>query len=480
MTGPARGQQGAGVAETHSGVVFFVGDRAYKMKKDVAFGFLDFRSRADRKRVCEREVDLNRRLSPDVYLGVLDISDACGNAVEHLIEMRRMPADRRLSDLARSGAPLVDQLRQLAHVLAAFHSGALRSPEIDAAADTASMQHRWEANAAEMAHFAGTILDEVLLDDVVAAARRYLEGRSELLDERIRRGRSIDGHGDLLAADIFCLDDGPRILDCIEFDDRLRWGDALFDVAFLVMDLEDLGRPDLAAHFLRLYGDASGDVWPASLAHHYVAHRAQIRAKVACLRWEQGDAASGEHAPRLLASAAAHLEAARVRLVLVGGLPGTGKSTLAAGLADKLGAVLLRSDEIRKHLHALGDDRYAAATVSATYRELLDEAGRCLRNGESVVLDATWRESQWREEAKVVASTTCSELFEIECVAPAAVAESRIDARRAGGDCDSDATVEVYRAMAAAATPWLSALAIDTDHPPRQVVERAVTVVRGV
>jgi hypothetical protein len=467
----------ASVAETHSGIVFFVGDRAYKMKKPVKFGFLDFRDRAVRKRVCEREIELNRRLSPDVYLGVLDVVDADGCPVEHLIEMRRMPADRRLSALVRSGQPVDDHLRVLTHRLATFHAAAERSREVDDAADGHSMLRRWNANAAEMARFVGAVLDGDVLHTMLGSARRYLAGRSPLLDERIHLRRAVDGHGDLLADDIFCLDDGPRVLDCIEFDDRLRWGDALFDVAFLAMDLEDLDRPDLARTLLRLYSEASGDHWPASLAHHYIAHRAQIRSKVACLRWEQGDETSRAHARRLLGIAAAHAEAGEVRLIVVGGLPGTGKSTVASGIADALGAVVLRSDEVRKQLHGPGEELYTPGATMATYQELLDEAIRCLVHGESVVLDATWHEARWRDEARAVATRAAVELHEIQCVAPAAVSERRIDARSARGDDISDATVEVYRAMTATLVPWPSALAIDTNRPPDQVIADAVAAV---
>src|SRR5207248_5092618 len=166
--------------------------------------------------------------------------------------------------------------------------------------------------------------------------------------QRIALGAVRDGHGDLQAEDIFCLDDGPRILDCIEFDDRLRHVDVLADVAFLAMDLERLGAPEAAATFLARYREFARESYPPSLAHHYIAARAHVRCKVACLRHRQGDDGGADAARGLLDLTARHLEAARVRLVLVGGLPGTGKSTVAAALADATGWVVLRSDEVRK------------------------------------------------------------------------------------------------------------------------------------
>ena len=185
-----------------------------------------------------------------------------------------------------------------------------------------------------------------------------------------------DGHGDLLAEDIFCLDDGPRILDCLAFDDELRWGDVLGDVAFLVMDLERLGHPDLARSLLADHGEFSGEHHPGSLAHLYVAQRALVRAKVAALRTSQTGSGKGPTTPEveaLLGMAVGHLRRAEVRLALVGGLPGSGKSTLAGRMADELGWVVLSSDAVRRDAGLRYQDlhdpsAYDPATVGAGVR----------------------------------------------------------------------------------------------------------------
>jgi len=249
---------------------------------------------------------------------------------------------------------------------------------------------RWEANAAEMEQFAGPVFDPAVSARVITLARRYLAGREPLFAARVAAGRARDGHGDLLADDIFLLNDGPRVLDCLDFDDALRWDDVLADVAFLAMDLERLGRPDLAGEFLAGYREFSGDNWPLSLAHHHIAYRAQVRAKVTAVAASQAAAGSarrqeGNQAAReLLGLSARHLEAGRVRLVLIGGLPGTGKSTLAARVSEALGAAMLRTDEVRKELAGLdpvtpaaagfGQGLYAPEMTGRTYRELLDRA----------------------------------------------------------------------------------------------------------
>jgi aminoglycoside phosphotransferase family enzyme/predicted kinase len=460
------------VAETHSGLVFFAGDRAFKLKKAVDLGFLDFSSREKREAACHREVELNRRLSPDVYLGVADVLGSSGEVCDHLVVMQRMPAERRLSTLVLDGAPVEDILDDLARLIAAFHAGATRGPAADRSASADALAARWAANTAGLEPFAGRFVDAVAIQEVDRLAHRYLAGRQPLFNARIAAGRARDGHGDLLADDIFCLDDGPRVLDCLEFDDALRLDDVLADVAFLAMDLERLGRADLANRFLETYEAAAGDTWPASLAHHHVAYRAQVRAKVAAIRAAQGVPNSASKAQQLLDLARAHLDAGRVRLVLVGGLPGTGKSTLARGLAEITGSTVIRSDVVRKELAGLATDAragapfgegiYGAASTEATYAEMVARAEHPLRHGETVILDASWSDDARRAEARRLVDATASDLVELRCVTPPEVAAERLAARAAAGEDAADADATIADAMRAVADPWPTATVIDT------------------
>ncbi len=465
-----------------------LGDRAYKVKKPVKLDFLDFSTRERREAAVHREVELNRRLAPDVYLGVADVLGPDGDVCDHLVVMRRMPDDRRLSTLVRSGVTLDDEVRAIARLVAAFHARAARSPAIAAAGSPAVVAAKLERDLADLAEFAGRRLDPERLDEVATRARRYLEGRCPLLEARVRAGCICDGHGDLLADDVFCLPDGPRILDCIEFDDELRYGDVLADVAFLAMDLDRLGVPDLAGRFLAWYGEFSGEHHPRSLADYYVAFRALIRAKVACVRADQGDEGAPGHATALLELAADRLRRSRVALVLVGGAPGTGKSTVAAGLGEALGWTVLRSDLVRKELAGLpptadatttpGSGLYSTSMTDATYRELLRRAERALGLGESVVLDASWTRASARDQASEVARVTASDLVELRCDAPADVAATRIAGRRARGTDASDATADVARALRRDADPWPAAAVLTTTGPPDTVLRRALTSVQ--
>jgi predicted kinase len=327
----------------------------------------------------------------------------------------------------------------------------------------------WDANATESAPFLNSILDAQLDGELQELADRWLSGRVRLFDARIASGKVCDGHGDLQAEDIFCLDDGVRILDCLEFSDRLRFGDVCADVAFLAMDLERLGRSDAARQFLEQYRELADDQFPESLLHYYVALRAYVRAKVACLRVQQGDEASRARARQLHQLALDHLRRAQVTVVLIGGLPGSGKSTIATGLARTRGWRLISSDVVRQEMFrgqdvtsVFGTGRYAPEVTSAVYAELLSRAENLLATGESVVLDASWIDSARREEARVMASAGKSNLIELCCRVHPDRAQERIVRRLAVGGDPSEATPEVRQAMSEAMDPWSSSIVIDT------------------
>lgn len=460
----------AGVAETHTAVVFFAGDRAYKLKKPVRTGFLDFSTAQARAAACERETEVNRRFAPDVYLGVAEVRDPAGKVCDHLVIMRRMPASRRLSALVEQGQPVSAQVRQVARMLAGYHASAPRGPEISEQGSRDALARRWHDNVEQSRPLAAGLLAESDIDEVDRLARRFLAGREPLLDARIRRGHVVDGHGDLLADDIFCLDDGPRILDCLEFDDQLRWLDGLDDAAFLAMDLERLGAGELAERFTGWYLEYSGDQAPPSLCHHYVAYRAFVRAKVGCIRSGQGDLAAGGEARQLTAMTLAHLRAGAVTAVLLGGLPGTGKSTLAGTLAGRLGWTVLSSDRIRKELAGLAPDQpapaaygtgiYAPAWTQRTYAELLHRARALLAMGESVILDATWTAPEQRAAAVAMADAASADVVQLRCAAPAAVAARRMRERTLS---ESDADSDIAARMAATAAPWPEAVTLASE-----------------
>ncbi|GIU84860.1 MAG: hypothetical protein KatS3mg008_1635 [Acidimicrobiales bacterium] len=456
------------MAETHISLLLEQDDLVFKFKKPVDMGFLDFTTLEARREACMRELELNSRLAPDVYVGVAELSLG-GAPCDYAVVMRRMPEERRLSNLVRGRrADLHDCLEAVARRVADFHSRAERGEHISAFATSERQRMLWEANHEVLQRFAGVVLPLDRVSDVLEHAVEYLDGRGELFRLRAERGRVCDGHGDLRAEDVFCLADGPRILDCIEFDDTLRYGDVMADVAFLAMDLEVLGSWDLAKTFLSAYRHWSGDVAPESLVHHYVAYRAQVRCKVSCLRGEQlagEDRLSEEEAARrYLECAWEHLRRGRVRMVLVGGLPGSGKSTLARALADQTGWVLLSSDEVRREVAPPDPEaRYAPDGVAAVYKTLLERAREATATGESVILDASWTSEEFRRQARSVAEGTRTALYEVICEAPLELMKKRVERRALRGSDPSEATPAVVDLLAGRFDPWPQALPIDTS-----------------
>ncbi len=495
MRGPAA------VAETHISTVLFDGDLAIKRYKPLRTDFLDHSTVEGRRLDAEREVALNRRLAPDVYLGVAEVRGPDGEVCDHLVLMRRLDPTRRLATLARAGGGR-DEVAAVARVMATFHAGADRSPAIDAAAAPAALARRWDDDLAGLADtgFGRTRAPALAL--VGDLAHRYLSARAPLLTGRIADGHVCDGQGDLLADDIFCLDDGPRILDCLAFADSLRWGDVVADVAFLAMDLEHLGRADLAEHLWATYRSASGEAHPASLGDLYVAQRAIVRCLVHAMRADQlaggadderggeGAAAAAEAATAtgFLALAMSHLRRAEPRLVLVGGSPGTGKSTLARALGDAPGWQVLRSDEVRRQLglrageHAAGtredgieEGAYAPEATARVYAALLERARAVLGAGDSVILDASWRTPAQRRQAAALADAVGARLDALRCVAPEDRCRERVRRRAAAGTDPSEATPAVADWMAAAFAPWPEAVEVDTAGPLSDSVRDAKT-----
>jgi hypothetical protein len=479
------------VAETHTGLVILIGDRAYKVKKPVTTDFLDFSTLESRERACAREVMLNRRLAPASYLGVAHFQPPQGAAPEPVIVMRRHPDESRLATMVRRGDDVTGQLELIAGIVARFHAGAHRGREVDDEARVDTVTARWRENLTELARYAQGVvptLDPSAVAELERLAMGFLAGRAVLFARRISERRIVDGHADLLADDIFCLPEGPALLDCLEFDDRLRYVDSVDDAAFLAMDLEFLGRRDLADFFLDRYLNLACDGAPESLRHFYIAYRAGVRAKVDCVRYTQGRTESQDDARRHLDIALEHLRAGAVRLILVGGGPGTGKTTLARAVAEHLGAQVISTDDVRAEMVAcgeitgepgvLGQGLYSQENIDAVYDAVLRTAHLSLCEGLPVILDGTWQDDGSRQRARRVAAEASAPMVEFACAAPLDAAVTRIRTRTA---TTSQVTPDIATALAEryrehGGRP--GAHRIDTTRPLAQSVAETLDICR--
>jgi aminoglycoside phosphotransferase family enzyme len=355
--------------QTHISWVFLADDFVYKLKKPIRFPFVDYSTRELRRRWCLAEVELNRRLAPSTYLGVAlvrhgdrgfelgAVGDLSGEAEDSLVAMRRLPEDEMLDRRLARGAAGVADLDRVAVKLAEFHA---RAPERgDPYGLPATIEETVRGNLTECAPFAGDTVSESRLAWLEGYARAFLAQSSERLRRRVRQGRIRDGHGDLRAEHV-CL--GPRleIFDCIEFSERLRSIDVASEIAFLAMDLDFLGHPLLADAFAASYAKASGDAEIAELLPFYQCYRAVVRGKVESLRSREAEVepesrrqarAVARRYFRIAARFAAGPRAPEV--IVVCGLSGTGKSTVARVFGDVTGFPVVSSDVLRKELAGL-------------------------------------------------------------------------------------------------------------------------------
>jgi aminoglycoside phosphotransferase family enzyme/predicted kinase len=461
--------------QTHISWVFLAGDLVYKVKKPVDFGFLDYSTVRKRAYWCRREVELNRRLAPSVYVGVARITrrgggyalGGSGAAADYAVVMRRLPGECLLSSRLAAGAATLADIRRVARRVARFHSRI--PPAAKRNARLSVLRRNLEENFRQTEPFIGRTVSAGDYEEVWRYNRLFLEDRRFLLKKRIADGRVRDCHGDLHAEHI-CLGKQVTIIDCIEFSSRLRQTDTAAEVAFLYMDLLYHGHPHLARSFAETSISLSRDWEMRLLLSFYACYRAVVREKVESLRF------ADRHVPEQIKRAARRRAAryfhlardlarrdGRPRLYLIGGLPGTGKSTLAAAWSHRLGITDLRSDVLRKELTgtalfsgrgAAGDAIYSREIDRRTYRELMNRAGPLLRGGHSVVLDATFLKRWQRSLASKLAADTGALLVEAECRASAAAVRRRLAGRSRAGNDPSDADWPVYREKKRTADPF--------------------------
>lgn len=463
--------------DTHGAVVFLAGDRAYKLKRAVKFPYMDFSTVARRKQMCDAEISLNRRTAPDLYLGVAPVlRDGEGilrlgaidaavverpvvdwPVVDWLVVMRRFDTDGLFDHLAGVGGINEDMADQLAAGIAAFHAAAeIRTDHGGGAALGATARDTIKM----LRSVACTLVPEADIARLDALWTASIEHLTGLLDGRRRDGKVRHCHGDLHLRNICLIEGAPTLFDAIEFSEPLACIDVLYDLAFLLMDMEYRGLRPLTNRLFNRYMALSGDVGGVAVLPLFQSLRAGIRAHVSAsmaAAQPDADAAAGLRVEvrRYVALANALMEAAPPRLIAVGGLSGSGKSTLAGLLAPWVGgapgALHVRSDIERKRLMGvdpltrLGDDAYGADVTAKVYASLREIAGAALAGGSSVVVDAVYADPDERADVADVAASVGVPFDGLWLHAPVEALMARVAARR---DDASDATVEVVRQQA--------------------------------
>jgi len=458
------------LVQTHISYVLLAGEHVYKIKKPVRFTFLDFSTLERRRHFCHEEVRLNRRLAPDVYLGVLAVSKDSGayrltaeddpSAVEYVIEMRRLPAHRMLDQLLGRDAVTAAMIDAIADRLVEFHRRADAGPGVTVNGDPAHVLAVLEDNYTNARRFRDVTIAARDDDAIQRFARGFLRTHDALFRRRQAEQRIRDCHGDLHSEHICCTD--PLVIfDCIEFNSQFRYCDVASEMAFLAMDLDYHDQVELAARLIEHYTAAAADPDLRRLLPFYQCYRAYVRGKVDSLKSIEEEvapperAAARESARRHFALAYRYTWAYTPALVVIAGLSGTGKSSVAAALQSRTGFAHINSDVVRKRLAGVPIDAPAKPTAydagiytpelsAQTYRTMLGEATSHLGAGRGAILDATFQLRVGRDTARAAARQHGVPFLLVECRCDEAEVRRRLQRRVDHGGGPSDADWNVY------------------------------------
>lgn len=484
--------------ETHGAIVFLVGDTAYKMKKAVHLGPMDFSTLARREACCTAEIEINRRTAPMLYRRAVPVTDegggrlaigGAGRPVEWLVEMARFDTGDLLDRVLAEGRAPGGLGPALARAVAALHATAQRLPDAGGADAVAAIV---EGNLREMDEFVPAVFDHAAAARLRDASLAAVAAHRDLLEARRAAGYVRRCHGDLHPGNIVLMDGAPVLFDAIEFSDRIAHIDVLYDLAFLLMELwhENAHAPELALASAVFNGyvealphaELADQVRGLALLPLFMSMRAGVRAKISA-RMTRTAAARA-----YFAAACADLDGAPPCLVAVGGLSGSGKSGLARGLAPGLGrapgALVLRSDVIRKQLagiapeDALPPDAYTREAARDVYAEMARLARMALGAGQAVAMDAVFAREEERAAAAAVAEDAGVPFAGLWLDAPAAVLKARADeraaARAAGTRRDaSDADARVVEAQLAHDPGTIAWTRLDAARAPADVLAQA-------
>lgn len=457
--------------ETHISWVLLTGPYAYKIKKPVNFGFLDFTTLEAREHFCREELQLNQRLTEGLYLQVLPITgsaeapqlDGTGPAIEFALQMRQFPQSQLLTNVLARGELRAEHIDDMARQIAEFH---LHTPRVPvehtlggATVVMAPVRQNFE-QARSMLSLEADLQQLAGLEDWAEITFSRLQ---PLLERRKAEGFIRECHGDIHLGNATLLDGKVALFDCIEFNEPFRLTDIVCDVAFLAMDLEDRGLHALSRRFICLWLEQTGDYAGLALLNFYKAYRAMVRAKICLFSLAHQSSDEGRDATLRQYRSYANLAESYSSipnpfLAITHGVSAVGKSHVAMRLVEELGAIRLRSDIERKRLFGEQSDAisgqpgsgiYSADASEATYQRLHQLAGGILHCGLPVVIDATYLKQAQREDARQIAESAGVPLLILDCHAPKAVIAQWLAQRTAQGGDPSDATMEVIEAQQA-------------------------------
>ena len=470
------------VIETHISWVILTGRYAYKMKKPVNFGFLDFTTLEARQHFCQQELLLNQRMAPELYLEVLPVTgteqapelNGQGPVLEYVLKMQEFPQSQLLAQVQARGELTSAHIDALAEQIAHFHRAASPISSTHTLNNAQAIVAPMHQNFEQIRPFLHEAQDIQQLDALKAWTESSIERLWPLLEQRCQRGMVRECHGDLHLGNATLLNGRVVLFDCIEFNEPFRLIDIASDAAFLAMDLEDRGLIAQSRRFTNAWLEQTGDYESLPLLTLYKAYRALVRAKVSLFRLHQEqDTAERQrilHQYRNYAQLAeGYSRIPTCFLAITCGVSAVGKSVASLKLVEALGAIRLRSDVERKRLVRTEAALYTAEATEVTYQRLHQLALAALQAGFAVVLDATYLKQAQRQAAQQVAEQLGVPFIIIDCHAPEPLIAQWLAERQAQGQDPSDATWAVVQAQLASREPLTEqehthSYSLDTQH----------------
>ncbi len=496
------------VLQTHISFIFIAGDYVFKVKKAVDFGFLDFTTLEKRKFYCGEELRLNRRLAPDYYLELVEISETTGGKVvmgprgkviEYAVKMRSLPEDRMLKRLLSENRVIPSEMESVARRVADFHRQAETGGRIDESGGLNVIRKNQDENFEQTEKYIGITILEKKYRFIQSFINDFMDRNRAFFEKRVKEHRIRDCHGDLHIEHI-CMTDGIVIFDCIEFNERFRFADVAAEVAFLAMDLDFNGYPEHARVFVDAYVRHSGDTELAKLLNFYRTYYAYVRGKVIGFRLDdQAIEEKDREEARQLASRyfdLAYTYASRPErktLILTAGLMGTGKSVLASHLASRFDADLIRMDVVRKAmLHIapaehryddFGKGIYSEEVSRKVYDRACEAAASKLKEGRSVIMDASFKSRMERQRAAQIAAELQADFFILECTLPDTLIKKRLWERMSEKGEVSDGRTDILDAQKRDfepidEIPVRSHIVIETSRDPERCTHQVIVEIK--
>lgn len=452
--------------QTHVSAVFLTGDYAYKLKKEVNFGFLDYSTLEKRKHFLEAEIEMNNAIAPELYLEVVSITkegdnytlNGKGKAVEYALKMRQFPQENLFINLFEAGKLDIEKMTELGKIVAQFHESAKINDYISSFGKVDKVKEAFDENYQQTQGYIGRAQTQEQLTETQAYTDKFFAEKAALFEKRITDNKIKECHGDLHLKNICLWQDKIQLFDRIEFNEPFRFVDVMYDVAFVMMDLEAREKPDFANAFLNAYLEQTGDYEGLPLLHLYLSRQAYVRAKVTSFLLDDPNVPEKVKQEAQVTASNYYRQAWEYtqnltgKLIVMSGLSGSGKTTVAKTIARKHSAVHLRSDAVRKQLAGISVEGkgsnaiYTPEMSQKTYARLCQLGIMLAQEGFTVILDAKYDRINYRKQVIDAARDNDISLQIINCTAPMDVMRDRIDQRR--GDI-SDATADLLASQQA-------------------------------